>query len=59
MRIVAENLTFTYNKKSKFDVDALKDISLTIEEGIITWSTVYDDVPISFSKDESGNQKPY
>ncbi|MBR2336535.1 MAG: energy-coupling factor transporter ATPase [Clostridia bacterium] len=33
MRIVAENLTFTYNKKSKFAVDALKDVSLTIEEG--------------------------
>ncbi|MBQ8726379.1 MAG: energy-coupling factor transporter ATPase [Clostridia bacterium] len=33
MRIVAENLNFTYNKKSKFAVDALKDVSLTIEEG--------------------------
>lgn len=33
MRIVAENLTFTYNKKSKFAVDAVKDVSLTIEEG--------------------------
>lgn len=33
MRIVAENLTFTYNKKSKFSVDALKDVTLTIEEG--------------------------
>ena len=33
MRIVAENLTFTYSKKSKFAVDALKDVSLTIEEG--------------------------
>lgn len=33
MRIVAENLTFTYNKKSKFAVAALKDVSLTIEEG--------------------------
>ena len=33
MRIVAENLTFTYNKKSKFAVEAVKDVSLTIEEG--------------------------
>ena len=33
MRIVAENLNFTYNKKSKFAVDALKDVSLTIDEG--------------------------
>ncbi|MBE5741694.1 MAG: energy-coupling factor transporter ATPase [Clostridiales bacterium] len=33
MRIVAENLTFTYNKKSKFSVDALKDVTLTVEEG--------------------------
>ncbi len=33
MRIVAESLTFTYNKKSKFAVPALKDVSLTIEEG--------------------------
>ena len=33
MRIVAENLTFTYNKKSKFAVDALKDVTLTVEEG--------------------------
>lgn len=33
MRIVAENLTFTYNKKSKFKVDAVKGVSLTIEEG--------------------------
>ena len=33
MRIVAENLSFTYNKKSKFKVDALKDVTLTIEEG--------------------------
>lgn len=33
MRIVAENLTFTYNKKSKFKVDALKDVTLTVEEG--------------------------
>ena len=33
MRIVAENLTFTYNKKSKFAVDALKNVTLTIEEG--------------------------
>ena len=33
MRIVAENLTFTYNKKSKFAVDAVKNVSLTIEEG--------------------------
>ena len=29
MRIAAENLTFTYNKKSKFAVDALKNVSLT------------------------------
>lgn len=33
MRIVAENLTFTYNKKSKFSVEALKNVTLTIEEG--------------------------
>ncbi|MBQ3219404.1 MAG: energy-coupling factor transporter ATPase [Clostridia bacterium] len=33
MRIVAEKLSFTYNKKSKFKVDALKDVTLTIEEG--------------------------
>lgn len=33
MRIVADNLTFTYNPKSKFGVQALKGVSLTIEEG--------------------------
>lgn len=33
MRIVAENLTFTYNKKSKFSVEAVKNVSLAIEEG--------------------------
>ena len=33
MRIVAENLTFTYNKKSKMAVEALKNVCLTIEEG--------------------------
>ncbi|MBQ7374073.1 MAG: energy-coupling factor transporter ATPase [Clostridia bacterium] len=32
MRIVAENLSFTYNKKSKFKVDALAGVTLTIEE---------------------------
>lgn len=33
MRIVAENLSFSYNKKTAFRSDALKDVSLTIEEG--------------------------
>ena len=33
MRIAADNLTFTYNPKSKFGVQALKGVTLTIEEG--------------------------
>lgn len=33
MRITAEHLNFTYNPQSKFSVQALKDVSLTIEEG--------------------------
>ena len=33
MRIVAEHLSYTYNPSSPFETAALKDISLTIEEG--------------------------
>ena len=33
MRIVAENISFTYNQKTAFKSEALKNISLTIEEG--------------------------
>ena len=33
MRIVAEHLSYTYNARSPFAVNALKDVSLTIEEG--------------------------
>ena len=33
MRIVAEHLSYTYNASSPFAVNALKDVSLTIEEG--------------------------
>lgn len=33
MRIVAEHLSYTYNERSPFAVQALDDISLTIEEG--------------------------
>ena len=33
MRVVAEKLAFTYNKKSPFAKRALKEVSLTIEEG--------------------------
>lgn len=33
MRIVAEHLSYTYNPKSPFAVNALRDVSLTIEEG--------------------------
>lgn len=33
MRIVAEHLSYTYNEKSPFAAHALKDVSLTIEEG--------------------------
>lgn len=33
MRIVAENLSFTYNKKTAFKRDALKDVTLTVENG--------------------------
>ena len=33
MRIVAENISFSYNKKTAFRSDALKNVSLTIEEG--------------------------
>jgi len=33
MRIVAENLTYTYNSKSPFASQALKGVKLTIEEG--------------------------
>lgn len=33
MRIVAERLSYTYNPKSPFAVTALKDVSLTVEEG--------------------------
>ena len=33
MRIVAEHLSYTYNPKSPFAAAALKDVSLTIEEG--------------------------
>ena len=33
MQIVTENLTYTYNRKSKFAVKALDNISLTIEDG--------------------------
>lgn len=33
MRIVAENISFTYNQKTPFKSDALKNASLTIEEG--------------------------
>lgn len=33
MRIVAENLSYTYSAKTKFAVKALDNVSLTIEEG--------------------------
>ncbi len=33
MRIVAEHLSYTYNAKSPFSATALRDVSLTIEEG--------------------------
>ena len=33
MRIVAEHLSYTYNPSSPFETAALKDVSLTIEEG--------------------------
>ncbi len=33
MQITAKNLTFTYNKKSKFSVKALDGVSVEIEEG--------------------------
>ncbi|MBQ9081430.1 MAG: energy-coupling factor transporter ATPase [Clostridia bacterium] len=33
MRITAEHVSYTYNSKSKFAVQALKDVNLTIEEG--------------------------
>lgn len=33
MRIVAEHLNYTYNEKSPFAAHALKDVSLTVEEG--------------------------
>ncbi len=33
MRIQAEHLSYTYNAKSPFAVAALKDVSLTVEEG--------------------------
>ncbi len=33
MQIVAEKLNFVYNKKTKFSVKALDEVSLTIEEG--------------------------
>ena len=33
MRITAEHLNYIYNPQSKFSVQALKDVSLTIEEG--------------------------
>lgn len=33
MRIVAQNLSYVYNKGAKFAVDALKGVSLTIESG--------------------------
>lgn len=33
MRIVAEHLSYTYNAKSPFATAALRDVSLTIEEG--------------------------
>ena len=33
MRIKAEHLSYTYNARSPFAVNALKDVSLTIEEG--------------------------
>lgn len=33
MRITAEHLNYTYNGQSEFAVHALKDVSLTIEEG--------------------------
>ena len=33
MRIVAEHLSYTYNARSPFETAALRDVSLTIEEG--------------------------
>lgn len=33
MRIVAEHLSYTYNAKSPFAAHALRDVSLTVEEG--------------------------
>ena len=33
MRVVAENLVYSYNKKTAFEKKALKGVSLTIEEG--------------------------
>lgn len=33
MRITAEHLNYTYNRESRFAVHALKDVTLTIEEG--------------------------
>lgn len=33
MQIVAKGLSYTYNKKSPFKVDALTDVSLTVNEG--------------------------
>ena len=33
MSIIAQNLTFTYNKKSPFEKKALDDITVTINDG--------------------------
>ncbi len=33
MRITAKNLSYTYNKETKFAVHALKDVTLIVEEG--------------------------
>lgn len=33
MQIISKNLSFTYNKKSEFKKEAVKDITLTINEG--------------------------
>ena len=33
MQIETKNLTYSYNPKSKFKVDAVKNITLTVNEG--------------------------
>ena len=54
-----QNYATDTKRPSGSTIKPLSVYAPAIEEGIITWSSVYDDVPISFSKDKNGKDKPW